>query len=288
MLNFPPPPPPPNLSQEALTDLANYYRNLVEYHQQAASVAKQQLIHLEALLKSMLQMGSQELPASELSLTPENVGEFHKTNGFVEAIVAPSTATLEAEEDEEDEVVTGSRKTNTKTSAKSKASTKLSTKLGTKANTKPSTKIITKSVFKEEEELEEEEPEEMPSKEVEELLRELESVEEPSTSKSTSKRQNTKKTKENFQSKRPPNSRLPFSPKLDKCGSLTAAIATVLKDNSPKAMNADKILQWLYPDDDLPITERKHVRSSILHMLNQGCDYKGWKRLKPGEYVWAK
>ncbi len=299
MLNFPPPPPPPpNLSQQALMDLANYYRNLAEYHEQAASVANQQLTHLEALLKPMLQVGSQGLSAKEFTLTPPSFDESYKTNGFVEMIAVTSTATLEPEEEDEkqqekeDEVVTTNKKATTKannTTGK-KANTKTSTRAKVKPSAKaviiPSTNIITKTVFKEEEELPEE-PHEAPSAEVEKILRELEQADEPSPSKSTSKKQKTKKPRENFQSKRPPNSRLPFSPKLDQCGSLTAAIATVLKENSPSAMNADKVLQWLYPDD-LPIDERKHVRSSILHMLNQGCDYKGWKRLRPGEYVWAR
>ncbi len=44
------PPSPPPQTTEYLTDLAEYYRQLIEYHQQAAIAAAQQLGHVEALL----------------------------------------------------------------------------------------------------------------------------------------------------------------------------------------------------------------------------------------------
>ncbi|MDJ0602089.1 MAG: hypothetical protein QNJ37_25015 [Crocosphaera sp.] len=44
------PPSPPQKANEYLTELAEYYRELIEYHQQAAIAAAQQLGHVEALL----------------------------------------------------------------------------------------------------------------------------------------------------------------------------------------------------------------------------------------------
>lgn len=44
------PPSPPAGTTEYLAQLADYYRDLVEYHQKAAIVAAQQLGHVEALL----------------------------------------------------------------------------------------------------------------------------------------------------------------------------------------------------------------------------------------------
>ena len=49
-MKFPPPPEPPTVAEEFLHQLADYYRQLVEYHQRAATAAAQQLAHLEALL----------------------------------------------------------------------------------------------------------------------------------------------------------------------------------------------------------------------------------------------
>ncbi len=46
------PPSPPAVAKEYLSQLAAYYRELVEYHQQAAMAAAQQLGHVEALLSN--------------------------------------------------------------------------------------------------------------------------------------------------------------------------------------------------------------------------------------------
>ncbi len=48
------PPSPPAEAQEYLSQLKHYYRQLVEYHQQAAMVAAQHLSHIEALLSNEL------------------------------------------------------------------------------------------------------------------------------------------------------------------------------------------------------------------------------------------
>ncbi len=44
------PPSPPEKATEHLEELKEYYRELMEYHQQAAMIAAQQLVHVEALL----------------------------------------------------------------------------------------------------------------------------------------------------------------------------------------------------------------------------------------------
>ena len=44
------PPSPPEKATEYLQELAQYYRELIHYHQQAAILAGQQLVHVEALL----------------------------------------------------------------------------------------------------------------------------------------------------------------------------------------------------------------------------------------------
>ena len=44
------PPSPPEKATKHLEELGEYYRELMEYHQQAAMIAAQQLVHVEALL----------------------------------------------------------------------------------------------------------------------------------------------------------------------------------------------------------------------------------------------
>ncbi len=50
MFNYPGPPSPPPNTQEWLEQLADYYRQLVDYHQKAAMTAMNQLAHIEVLL----------------------------------------------------------------------------------------------------------------------------------------------------------------------------------------------------------------------------------------------
>ncbi|MDV3002689.1 MAG: hypothetical protein N5P05_004344 (plasmid) [Chroococcopsis gigantea SAG 12.99] len=53
MFNYPSPPSPPPDTQEWLEQLADYYRQLVEYHQKAAMIAMNQLSHIEVLLNPL-------------------------------------------------------------------------------------------------------------------------------------------------------------------------------------------------------------------------------------------
>lgn len=50
MIQPPSPPSPPEKATEYLEELGEYYRELMEYHQKAAMIAAQQLVHVEALL----------------------------------------------------------------------------------------------------------------------------------------------------------------------------------------------------------------------------------------------
>ncbi|PSF28489.1 hypothetical protein C7H19_24690 [Aphanothece hegewaldii CCALA 016] len=58
---MPPPPEPPIDSQQWLEQLASYYKQLVDYHQQAAQTAARQLAHLEILLDGTIEPKNQIL-----------------------------------------------------------------------------------------------------------------------------------------------------------------------------------------------------------------------------------
>ncbi len=59
------PPSPPQKANEYLTELAEYYRELIEYHQKAAIAAAQQLGHVVALLGNDLE--SEVLPTKKVA-----------------------------------------------------------------------------------------------------------------------------------------------------------------------------------------------------------------------------
>lgn len=46
-------PKAPSVSEQALAELTDYYRQLVDYHQKAAETAREKLVHLEALLEPL-------------------------------------------------------------------------------------------------------------------------------------------------------------------------------------------------------------------------------------------
>jgi hypothetical protein len=76
VLNFPPPPEPP-IDASQLKNLAEYYRQLVDYCRRASEIAANQLSHVEALLPP---------PNSELMFSSEIEGwlsssETHQSNG---------------------------------------------------------------------------------------------------------------------------------------------------------------------------------------------------------------
>ncbi|ACK68409.1 hypothetical protein PCC8801_4496 (plasmid) [Rippkaea orientalis PCC 8801] len=89
------PPSPPTGANEYLSQLANYYRELVEYHQQAAMAAAQQLGHVEALLSNKSAMPLAVETQSWLVAEPETTAE--------KAIGEKIEDKEELDEDEEDE-----------------------------------------------------------------------------------------------------------------------------------------------------------------------------------------
>ena len=80
------PPSPPTGANEYLSQLARYYRELVEYHQQAAIAVAQQLSHVEALLSTdPLAVEAQSWLVSEPDTnTPKTIGENKKDEEALE------------------------------------------------------------------------------------------------------------------------------------------------------------------------------------------------------------
>ncbi|MDF5716806.1 MAG: hypothetical protein PUP93_23785 [Rhizonema sp. NSF051] len=387
---MPPPPSPPDHSREILAKLADYYRQLAEYHERSAEIAAKQLFHLEALLNPMLSLNSEASADSQITLsTPKkhnidndkgdlNNLESEPNSGLfvpnAEQLADDTLESLEAElesgsfaptaeqladdtlESLESELESGSfAPTAEQLADDTLESLEAELESGSFAPTAEQLADDTLESL-ESEPIHDESSEaaliqemtahqaisnileankgkilqidyliwelygQMNEKDHMSVKTEVERVLSQGEKEgswyaipdspgcwtvdlsyfpdlasnltkvsSTAKKSSTKKKTSNTNNKSPQArltySRLPYSPKLEQYVTLTAALAQILQESYPQAMNIDAILQWFYPDG-LSSSERKQARASINDMLNKGSGYKGWKRVKAGQYMW--
>lgn len=108
------------------------------------------------------------------------------------------------------------------------------------------------------------------------------------TKKSSTKSQNNRKQQDNhLRSHRQSSgiSQFPYSERLEQCVTLNVAIEECLILHYPEAMNAEEILQWLYPHG-LSHRQRKQVHAAIIDILDGGNNSQGWKGVRIGKYIW--
>ncbi len=363
---MPPPPSPPDHSREILAKLADYYRQLAEYHERSAEIAAKQLFHIEALLNPMLSLNSEASADSQITLSAPKKHNIDNDKGdlnnlesepnsglFVptaEQVVEDTLESLESEpnsglfvptaeqvvedtlESLEAELESGSFAPTAEELAddtlESLESEPIHDESSEAALIQEMTahqaisnileankgKILQIDYLIWELYGQMNEKDHMSVKtEVERVLSQGEKegswyaipdspgcwtvdlsyfpdlASNLTKVSSTAKKSSTKKKTSNTNNKSPQArltySRLPYSPKLEQYVTLTAALAQILQESYPQAMNIDAILQWFYPEG-LSSSERKQARASINDMLNKGSGYKGWKRVKAGQYMW--
>jgi hypothetical protein len=80
-------------------------------------------------------------------------------------------------------------------------------------------------------------------------------------------------------------SRLPSCPKLERYETLTASISECLKEKYPHSIDAHGILRWLYnpPLEGKALTK---AYQAVSDGLNKGCNRKYWYRAEIGRYIW--
>ena len=78
----------------------------------------------------------------------------------------------------------------------------------------------------------------------------------------------------------------PTSEKLEEYSSLADAILGCLKENYPSSLNTGDIFDWLYPDGLSKQQEFKMKKAIGNALLNRGKSL-GWRRLRIGRYAWT-
>ena len=78
----------------------------------------------------------------------------------------------------------------------------------------------------------------------------------------------------------------PPSEKLEEYESLSHAILGCLKEHYPSSLNTGDIFDWLYPDGLSKQQEFKMKKAIGNALLNRGKSL-GWRRVKVGQYAWS-
>jgi hypothetical protein len=274
-----PPPKPTPESEQALSQLATYYRQLIAYHQQSAAIASSKLAQLEAILTAnsfSLNASWQYSPLS--SVAPENAPEL--------------MAELEEETKSLPEAQLPSKEQLTKTLQRILRANKgkmlrldyLSLEVGEKLAIfplyQPQLKTQLQQVLEQGADfgLWASVPD-SPDCWTYNLADFPDFV---STSTSSKKKVQNKKP---GAKKRPYNlSRLPECDRIDEFGTLTGAIRECLSQFAPQSLDAHQVMAWMYPEG-LSDKDKARAYQAVSDGLNKGCSRQHWKRVEVGRYT---
>ncbi|HHP7229755.1 MAG TPA: hypothetical protein ACFCUY_02725 [Xenococcaceae cyanobacterium] len=275
-----PPPKPPQETEQTLTRLASYYRQLIAYHQQSAALASAKLAQVEALLTT----SSSYLTPSWQYPLPQSFGNTPELIAELEESVQTSLP----------EVKLPAKETLTKTLQQILKRNKgkmlrldyLALDVAEKLSIPPSAQPQLKPKLRE-------------------LLHQGEGfnlwygvpdspdcwtislTDFPDLNPESAPKPKKRKKPPTY-TKKPYNlSRLPDCPKLDQYGTLTATIRACLKENYPTDLDANEVMDWMFPRR-LTGKDKAKAYQAISDGLNKGCSRNHWTRVEVGRYVWNK
>lgn len=273
-----PPPKPAPETEQALSQLATYYRQLIAYHQQSSAIASSKLAQIEALLTAnSFSLNTSWQYDSLSSLSPGNAPEL--------------VAELEEETKSLPEVKLPPKEELSKTLQKILKANKgkmlrldyLSLEVGEKLAVfplyQPQLKAQLQQILEQGTDFGlwasvPDSPECWTYN-----LADFPDLSFPSTS--PKKKARSKKTGK----KRPYNlSRLPPCIRIDEYGTLTGAIRECLSQYAPQSLDAHQVMAWMYPDG-LSEKDKPKAYQAVSDGLNKGCSRKHWQRVEVGRYT---
>ena len=273
-----PPPKPSPEAEQALSQLAHYYRQLIAYHQQAAAVASSKLAQIEALnasnnlsLNSPWQYSAPSYPLGA-SNPPELVAELEETTSLPEVRLPPKEDLSKVLR----QVLKASQGTMLRLDY-------LALEVGEKLQVFPLYQPQLKSQLQQilEQGVEFGLWASVPDspdcwtydlKDFPDLV--------DSTGKKSRKPKRTRASK-----KKPYNlSRLPMCERIEDYGTLTGAIRECLRQFAPQPLDAHQVMAWMYPNG-LKEKDKARAYQAISDGLNKGCSRKHWQRIDVGIYT---
>jgi hypothetical protein len=280
-----PPPKPTPETEQALSQLATYYRQLIAYHQQSAAIASSKLAQIEAILTANSFSLNSSWQYSPLSSPPlENSSE------LVAELEAETKSLPEAQLPKKEELSKVLQKILKANKGKMLRLDYLSLEVGEKLAIfplyQPQLKIQLQQILEQGTDFGlwanvPDSPECWTYS-----LADFPDFTLPSTSFSK-KKTSIKKTSNQKApvKKRPYNlSRLPECDKIDEFGTLTGAIRECLSQYAPQTLDAHQVMAWMYPDG-LNDKDKARAYQAVSDGLNKGCSRDHWKRVEVGRYT---
>ena len=281
-----PPPKPSVETEQALRQLANYYRQLIAYHQQSAAIASSKLLQTETLL-SASSFGDNE-PLSMSGSISGSMGNFsHQPQFNSGEIIA---------ELEETKVLPEVQLPNTEQLSQTLQtifqinkgkmlrldylSLDVGEKLGIFPLYQPQLKIKLNQILEQGTSFGlwakvPDSPECWTAN-----LADFPDFAKNNVVSPTKARRKTRVTK-----KKPYNlSRLPACARLDEYGTLTGTIRACLNQFAPQPLDAHQIMAWMFPDG-LSEKDKAKAYQAVSDGLNKGCSRKHWQRVEVGVYT---
>lgn len=275
-----PPPKPTPETEQALSQLATYYRQLIAYHQQSAAIASSKLAQIEAILTANSFSLSSSWQYSPLSSpnqdnSPELVAELEEVTKSLPEAQLPS----------KEELSKTLQKILKANKGKMLRLDYLSLEVGEKLAIFPLYQPQLKN-------------------QLQQILEQgsefglwasvpdspdcwtfsLADFPDLAVSATTSFKKKVK-TKKTTGKKRPYNlSRLPECDKIDEYGTLTGAIRECLRQFAPQSLDAHQVMAWMYPEG-LSDKDKARAYQAVSDGLNKGCSRQHWKRVEVGRYT---
>lgn len=271
-----PPPKPAPETEQALSQLVTYYRQLIAYHQQSAAIASSKLAQLEAILtvnSFSLNASWQYSSFSSQENESELIAELEEENkSLPEAKLPPK-----------EELSKTLQKILKANKGKMLRLDYLSLEVGEKLKVFPLYQPQLKA-------------------QLQQILEQgtdfglwASIPDSPgcwtynladfpdldfTTTSGKKKAKTTNKTK-----KRPYNlSRLPDCDKIDEHGTLTATIRECLRQYAPQPLDAHQVMAWMYPKG-LNEKDQAKAYQAVSDGLNKGCSRNHWQRVEVGLYT---
>lgn len=274
-----PPPKPTPETEQALSQLATYYRQLIAYHQQSAAIASSKLAQIEAILTASsysLNSSWQYSPLSSVSQdnSSELVAELEDvTKSLPEAQLPPTKQLSQTLQ----KVFKANRG---KMLRLDYLSLEVGEKLAIFPLYQPQLKIQLQQILEQGTGfgLWASVPD-SPDCWTFDLadFPDLASPSTPPKKKVTHKKATAKKRPYNL-------SRLPECDRIDEYGTLTGAIRECLRQYAPQSLDAHQVMAWMYPDG-LSDKDKAKTYQAVSDGLNKGCSRQHWQRVEVGRYT---
>jgi hypothetical protein len=261
------PPQPPIEAQQALAELADYYRRLIGYHQRAATLAASQLAHLEAILNPSL---------NGTNTWQQNQHNSKKLIADIETIPNSLPEVKILSLDEEIAIISQIMAENRGKILHLNLLVREVYEDATSEREKELTETIKKTLLLGEQQgLWFSVPDAPDCWTID--LQAIPDLVDNQTQKKSNTSQSLKKLTKN------PN--LPSSEPIKGYENLNIALVQCLKEHYPQSMTVNQVLNWLYPQG-LTKEEKKIAAQVITDILEQGCNQKDWYKSSLKRYLW--